>query len=114
MRREQLVQSLQGWHGAGALGSPGSRPWSHTGGPAPWDGSVAAGLEGSTHPCQGLRSGSVKPTLRGLLSGGQVLVLPLCSESRRGPRSRTELQGACLKTLPDRTAPGVCPGASSC
>lgn len=49
-------------------------------------GSVAAGLEGSTHPRRGLCSGPVKPVCRGLLGGSRVLVLPQCAgRPSRGP-----------------------------
>lgn len=101
MRREQLVQSLQGWHGAGALGSPGSRPWSHTGGPAPWDGSVAVGLEGSTHPCQGLRSGACWAGARSWCCrcAWGADVAPAAGLSCREPVSRPFLTGPPLVSV---------------
>ena len=82
---------------SGGAGQPCSRPWSHTGGPAPWDGSAAAGLRGSTQPCPGLPSGAC-------WAGARSWCCRWLRE-RAWPRSRTELRGARLKTLSDPTAP---------
>jgi len=79
---------LQGRRGAGALAALGHGRGAAPGAQARGMRSVAAGLEGTTHPCRGLRSGLVKPVPRGLLGGSQVLVLLLCTGSRHGPGAR--------------------------
>lgn len=84
---------------SGALGSPGH-------GPGATLGAQPLGMAVRLRGWRGARS-PVRGSALGPAGWGPGLGAAAVLRERAWPRSRTELRGA-------RTAPGVCPGASSC